>query len=134
MYLSSNSEVYLKQTFNIDVFILKLWSIIEVYFPNLWIYVQTQNIFEVDFQNKLFIFKLGSILDFISKKSRTINKVLLKYKQSTFGFFSVFILHLYSFLGSSLKAYFYWTSRISSVNKVYPHKKINRCLTDISQL
>ena len=53
------------------------------------------------------------------KKSRSINKVLLKYKQSTFLFFSVFILHLYFFLGSSLKAYFYWTSRIWSINEVY---------------
>ena len=42
MYLSSNFEVYLKQTFNIDVFILKLWSVLEVDFLNLWIYVQTQ--------------------------------------------------------------------------------------------
>ena len=43
MCLSSNFEVYLKQTFNIDAFILKLWSILEVDFLNLWIYVQTQN-------------------------------------------------------------------------------------------
>ena len=34
MYLSSNFEVYLKLTFNIDVFILKLWSILEVDFLN----------------------------------------------------------------------------------------------------
>ena len=49
---------------------------------------------------------------------KSINKVLLKYKQITFLFFSVFILHLY-FLGSSLKAYFYWTSRVQSINEVY---------------
>ena len=53
------------------------------------------------------------------KKSRSINEVLLKYKQSTFLFFSVFILHLYFFLGSSLKVYFYWTSRSWSINEVY---------------
>ena len=52
------------------------------------------------------------------KKSRSINEVLLKYKQSTFLFFSVFILHLYFFLGSSLKVYFYWTSKIWSINEV----------------
>ena len=49
---------------------------------------------------------------------KSINKVLLKYKQITFLFFSVFILHLY-FLGSSLKAYFYWTSRVQSINEAY---------------
>ena len=58
MYLSLNSEVYFKQTFNIDVFIMKLWYIPEVDLLNLWIYLQTQNIFEVDFLNKLFLFKL----------------------------------------------------------------------------
>ena len=31
------------------------------------------------------------------KKSRSINEVPLKYKQSTFLFFSIFILHLYFF-------------------------------------
>ena len=41
----------------------------------------------------------------------------MKYKQSTFLFFSVFILHLYFYLGSSIKAYFYWTSRIWSINR-----------------
>ena len=51
--------------------------------------------------------------------SRSINKVLLKYKQSTFLLFSVFILHLYFFLSSSFKAYFYWTSRIWSINEVF---------------
>ena len=62
-------------------------------------------ILEVDFLNKLFLFKLRSILEvcFISKKSRSTIEVLLKYKQSTFLFYSVFILHLYFFLGSSLK-------------------------------
>ena len=38
------------------------------------------------------------------QKSRSVNEVLLNYKQSTFSFFSVFIL--------SLKVYFYLTSRI----------------------
>ena len=42
MYISSHPEVYLKQTFNIDVFVLKLRSILEVDVLNLWIYVQTQ--------------------------------------------------------------------------------------------
>ena len=41
MYLSSNSEVYLKWTFN-DVLILKIGSILEVYSLNLYIYVQSQ--------------------------------------------------------------------------------------------
>ena len=65
--------------------------------------------FEVGFLNNVFLLKLRSILEvyFISKKLKSINEVLLKYKQSTFLFFSVFILHLYFFLGSSLKAYFY---------------------------
>ena len=53
------------------------------------------------------------------QKSRSINEVLLKYKQSTFLFVSAFMLHLYFLLGSSLKAYFYWTSRIWSINEVY---------------
>ena len=53
------------------------------------------------------------------KKSRSINEVLLKYKQSTFLFFSVFILHLYFFLGSSLKVYFYWSSSILKVYVLY---------------
>ena len=51
------------------------------------------------------------------KKSRSINEASLK--QSTFLFFSGFILHLYFFLGSSLKVYFYWTSMISRINEVY---------------
>ena len=42
MYLFWNSEVFLKQTFNIDVFILKLISILPVRLSNLCIYVQTQ--------------------------------------------------------------------------------------------
>ena len=42
----------------------------------------------------------------------------MKYEQNTFLFF-VFILHLYLFLGSSLKAYFYLTSKIWSINEVY---------------
>ena len=42
MYWSSNFEVYLKHTFNIDVFVFKLWSIFEVDFLNFWFYVQTQ--------------------------------------------------------------------------------------------
>ena len=41
MYFFSILEVYLKQTFNIDVFILKLRSILEVYYVNLCIYHQT---------------------------------------------------------------------------------------------
>ena len=45
--------------------------------------------------------------------------VLLKYKESTFLFFSVLIIRLYFFLGSSLKAYVYWTSRVRSINEVY---------------
>ena len=63
---------------------------------------------EVDFLNELFLFKLRSILEvyFISKKVEK-----YKYKQNTFLFYSVFILHLYFFLGS-LKACFYRTSRI----------------------
>ena len=73
-----------------------------------------RSILEVDFLSKLFLFKVRSVLEvyFVSEKSRSINEVLMKYKQSTFLFYSVFILHLYFFLGSSLKAYFYWTSGI----------------------
>ena len=106
MYLSSNSEVYLKQTFNIDVFIFKLRSILEVDFLNLSIYVQTQKkILEVYFVSK--------------KVKKYLNEVLLKHKHRTFLFSSVFILHLYFLLGTSLKAYFYLTSRIWSINEVY---------------
>ena len=43
MYLSSNSEVYLKYTFNIDVLILKLRNILEEEFQNSCLYVQTWN-------------------------------------------------------------------------------------------
>ena len=42
MYILSNSEVYLKQAFNIDVFILRLCSILEVDFLNLGISFKTQ--------------------------------------------------------------------------------------------
>ena len=157
MYFFSNLEVYLKQSFNIDVFILKVRSRLEVDFLNLFIYLQTLKytwsrlsilmylfwnskvyilevdfqiyefmwklrsvfIFEVDFLNKLLLFKLRSILEvyYISERSRSINKVLLKYKQENFLFCSVFIIHLYFFLGSSLKAYFYW-AWIWSINEV----------------
>ena len=69
-----------------------------------------------------FIFSYSEVylkyIYFIWKKSRGINEVLLKYEQNTFLFF-VFILHLYLFLGSSLKAYFYLTSKIWSINEVY---------------
>ena len=74
-----------------------------------------RSLFKADFLNNVFRLKLGSILHvyFISKKLRSINEVLLKHKKVyTFSFFPVFILHLYFFLGSSLKAYFYWASRI----------------------
>ena len=73
-----------------------------------------RSILEVDFLNKLFRFKVRSILEvyFVSEKLRSINEVLLKYKESTFLFYSVFILRLYFFLGSSPKAYFYWTSGV----------------------
>ena len=80
-----------------------------------------RSIFEVDFVNNAFLYELRSILEYTSfqKKLRIINEVLLKYKQSIFLGFFVFILRLYFFLGSSLKAYFYWISRIWSINKVY---------------
>ena len=45
--------------------------------------------------------------------------MLFKYKQSTFLLFSVFVLHWYFFLGNSLKAFFYWTSSIWSINEIY---------------
>ena len=41
MYLSSNTELYLQQTVNIDVFILKLRSILEVDFLNLPIHLSS---------------------------------------------------------------------------------------------
>ena len=73
-----------------------------------------RSIFEVDFVNNVFLYELRSILEYTSfqKKLRIINEVLLKYKQSIFLGFFVFILRLYFFLESSLKAYFYWISRI----------------------
>ena len=42
MYLSPNFEIYLKQTFNNDVFILKLWNLLELNSLNIGIGVQTQ--------------------------------------------------------------------------------------------
>ena len=122
MYLSSKFEVYLKQTFNIDVFILKLWGILEVDFLNLWIYVQTQKYIWSRFPKINYFFSNSEVyLKYTSfqKKLRSIDKVLLKYKQSIFLFFSVFLLYLYFLKGSSLKACFYWTSRIWSINEVY---------------
>ena len=90
MYLFWNSEIY-----RLEVDIL-----------NLWIYVKTQRYIRSRFPKSIISFQTlsfytSSILHF----RKSINKVLLKCKQSTFLFF-VFILHLY-FLGSSLKAYFY---------------------------
>ena len=105
MYLFWNSKVYILEVdFQIYEFMWKLRSVF---------------IFEVDFLNKLLLFKLRSILElyYISERSRSINKVLLKYKQENFLFCSVFIIHLYFFLGSSLKAYFYW-AWIWSINEV----------------
>ena len=72
--------------------------------------------FERVFEMHLYFFSASELyLKYTSfqKKSRSINKVLLKYKQSNCLFFSVFILY------SSLKAYFYWTSRVQSINEVY---------------
>ena len=112
MYLSLNSEEYFKQTFNIDVFILKLWNILEVDFLNLWIYLQTQKYIWSRFPKYIYIFFQTQKYTSFQKKWRSINKVLLKYKESAFLFFSVFILRLYFLLGSSLKAYFYWTSMV----------------------
>ena len=94
----------LLETFISDVFILKLRSI-----------------FELDFLNKLFCFKFSWIPEvyFISEKV-DIDKVLVKYKQSIFLLFSVFISYSYFFLGSLFnKLYFYRTSRIWSINEVY---------------
>ena len=47
-----------------------------------------RSIFEVDFLNNVFLFVLRNILEvyFILKKSRSINEVFLKYKQSTLGY------------------------------------------------
>ena len=68
-----------------------------------------RSILEVDLLNKLFLFEVRSILEvyLVSEKSRSINEVLLNYTQSTSLFCSAFILHLYFFLGSSVKAYFH---------------------------
>ena len=41
LYFFSDSDVYLKYTFKIYVFIVKLRSILEVDFLNLQIYIQT---------------------------------------------------------------------------------------------
>ena len=68
MYLSSNSEVYWKQTFSINFF-LKLWSTFEVDFLNLCMF-KFRSLFEADFLNNEFLFRLRNILEvyFISKK------------------------------------------------------------------
>ena len=126
MYLCSNSEVYTgRRFFKIDVFLFNLRSILEVDFLNLWIYVQTQKYIEVDFLNNLSS-NSGVYLKYTSfqKKSWSTYKVLLKYKKVHFHFFSVFILHLYFSLGSSLKAYFYWTLRVWSINDVHLKHKV----------
>ena len=103
------------------VFFFWLRSILEVDFWNLFIYCQTQKYtwsrlskLRHLFSNSQLYFKYTSF----QKKSRSVSEVLLEYKQSAFLVFPVFILHLYFFLGSSLKAYLYWTSWIWSINEV----------------
>ena len=105
MYISSHPEVYLEQTFNIGVFILKLWSILEVDFLNFWIYVQPQKDIRSRFPKVIIFFQAQKYTWSTSfqKIPRSINEVLLKYKQSTFLFYSVFILHFYFFLEVHLK-------------------------------
>ena len=79
----------MKWTFDIDVFILTLRLTLEVDFLNLCIYFQTlKQTFGIDVYLKYTSFQ---------KKSRSINKVLLKYKQSTFSFFFCFYTFLYFF-------------------------------------
>ena len=62
MNLFSNSEVYLKWNFNIDVFIFKLRSTLQVGFLNLC-YAQTQKYTGSICQFDVFLFKLRSILE-----------------------------------------------------------------------
>ena len=108
IYLSSKSQAYWKKASNIDVVILKLKGILEVDFLNYYIYVQS--IFEVNFLNHLMYFFSNAevYLKYTSfhQKSKSINEVLLKYKLTIYLLlFCIFILHLYFFVGSSLKAW-----------------------------
>ena len=50
VYSLSNSEVYMKQNFNIDAFILKLRSILELDFLNYVFIFKFRSILEADFQ------------------------------------------------------------------------------------
>ena len=122
MYLCINSKLYKKYIFHFDVFLFKLWSILEVVFQYWYIYFETLK-YTWSRLSKLMYLSANSevYLKYTSfqQKSRSINEVLLKYKQSIFLSFSAFILQLYFLLGSSLKACFYWTSRIRSINEVY---------------
>ena len=122
MHLISNSEVYLTWTFKIYVLMLKIRIILHVDFLNWCTYFQTQKYTWIRLSKLMYLCSNSEVyLKYTSfhKKSRSINEVLLKYKQSTSLFFSAFILYLYFFLGSSFKVYFYWTSRIWSINAVY---------------
>ena len=118
MYSCLNSKVYRKRILQIDVFLFNLRSIVEVDFHYWCISFENQKCTWSRFPKSIIPFQTQkytwSILHF--RKSQ---EVLLDYIQSTFLFLSVFILHLYFFLKSSLKAYFYCTSRIWSINEVY---------------
>ena len=124
MYFFSNSELYLK-TFDIDVLVFALRSVFEIDFQNLCIHVRLQVYIWSRFPKWLYFFLNSKVyLKYTSfqHKSKSINELLLKYKQSTsliFFFFFVFILCLYFFLGSSPETYFYWTSKIWSTNEAY---------------
>ena len=121
MYLSPNFEIYLKQTFNNDVFILKLWNLLELNSLNIGIGVQTQKYIWSRFPKLIISFQTQkytwSILHF-RKSQEVYTKYYWSINKVSFYFF-VFIFHLYFFSGSSFKAYFYCTSRIWSINEVY---------------
>ena len=115
MCLCSNSEVHLKQTFKIDVFICKIRSILEVDFQNLCIYVQTQKYTGSRYSKLLYFFSNSEvylkqtfnidvfILNRLSKLTYLSwnSKVFLK---QTFNF-DVFILKLISILGMDFLIY-----------------------------
>ena len=73
VYSLSNSEVYMKQNFNIDAFILKLRSIPED-FLNVCIFMfKLRRILVVDFLNNVFQTQKYTSSIFHFKKSRSIN-------------------------------------------------------------
>ena len=98
MYLSSNSEVYLNHTFNIDVFILKLWNILEIDVVHLCNYVQNQKFIWsrfpkqcISFQTQTYTWSMLHLKN-IKKYKWSIIEVQTKYLLIFFCLYTSFIL------------------------------------------